>query len=1254
MRARSRDNRLDPSSVSTRYARNAFVRTVAAIGLLLAVVTRSAPAQARARTDVVTGHVRSENAEPVVGADVVITIAPSAATVRTRSDSSGNFRLVVSNGTGEYVLFVGMIGRVPFRKRLTASGSDTTFSIDARLPMLVQSLTAMNVQARRARPLRALGSDGPAGNDATDKTSDAIAGAISPDLQSNFEARASTVPGIAVTPNGIAVFGLGSDANSTKLNGLDFGGSDLPRDARFEVRFRTSPWNPTSGGYAGVETSITLGPGNNIASRRGHITFDGAAMQAGSPTARQLGQSYNSISLSEGGVGAYALDKAFYNFGVQLTRRTSDGASLADRDATVLNTLGVSPDSAARVVSALGAAGIPNRVGQQPVHRTSTDVSFIERIDRAPAPAPAVGTGPPGAVMAATFYGRYSEVDAASLTPTVTPAFTSHSTGAMGGVQGLHSKFIGTNGDVLTETTSGISLSDTRSAPYASLPTAAVSIVSDTAVGSVNVGGNGYGASDRRIWSWETVNRTAWQLYGKETFPVSVYLQSRFDGFDDSPSANRLGRFSYASAGDFVANQPTSFTRTLNISDRRGGQWVGASAIGGDWIHKTLKVTGGARVDANAFTTAPAPNQEVDDLFGLKTNTTPHTVSVSPRLGFVWRYSPTRGFVSLGTLPNAIYRGQRQLRGGIGKFQGALPSTQLSDAIGQTGAATGVAQLACIGSAVPTPDWRSYSADAASIPATCANGAPNFATNARTVTTYASNFSAPETWRGNLGWTSSDFLNTYVTLDATYSRTAHLGSTLDHNFSGAQRFALGQEANRPVFIESSDIVASSGAMTSADSRRFTQYGRVAERVADLHSDARQLSIYLMPNLPIGRLLATTSYTFLDSRVQSRGLDANTSTRGDPRGIEWSRSPFAQRHTFISQVQASVFRYNLTVSGLLRVASGFAYTPLVSGDVNGDGASNDRAFVFNPSTTTGLAAAPGISQLLSSAPSRARDCLKRQIGAIAGANSCSGPWTATLNGNVSFSQLPGLPDAALNINFANITGGVDQLLHGADHLRGWGTAASPDPVLLQVRGFDQMTKGFVYDVNQRFGTTSSSSAVLRNPFRITIDLQFRLGRTTGEQAVEQRLRIKPSLRGTRASADTIKARYLLIAGLDIYREMLGMADSLALSRAQTELLQQRQGVLRYRADSIYTILADHLAGLPLNFDSKKVAAEVNDTREALWVVIRSERDFIEQTLTSGQIRLLPSGTQRMVLDPSDRSITPGPGWAPLPRKSGATP
>jgi hypothetical protein len=106
--------------------------------------------------------------------------------------------------------------------------------------------------------------------------------------------------------------------------------------------------------------------------------------------------------------------------------------------------------------------------------------------------------------------------------------------------------------------------------------------------------------------------------------------------------------------------------------------------------------------------------------------------------------------------------------------------------------------------------------------------------------------------------------------------------------------------------------------------------------------------------------------------------------------------------------------------------------------------------------------------------------------------------------------------------------------------------------------------------------------------------------------------------------------------DIYALLLRHADSLALSRHQTEQLQAQQKVLRARADSTFGALADTLARLPGDYDVKSAARKVKTTVDAMWEVIYAERDFLQKTLTPGQIILLPTGIRYIITDPQLRA------------------
>ena len=94
-------------------------------------------------------------------------------------------------------------------------------------------------------------------------------------------------------------------------------------------------------------------------------------------------------------------------------------------------------------------------------------------------------------------------------------------------------------------------------------------------------------------------------------------------------------------------------------------------------------------------------------------------------------------------------------------------------------------------------------------------------------------------------------------------------------------------------------------------------------------------------------------------------------------------------------------------------------------------------------------------LLASAPAAARDCLLKQTGVVAARNTCDGPWTQGLNVAIG-------PDptrfgfggrGSISLVITNALAAADQLLHGSNHLHYWGTPATPDATLLNVRGFD---------------------------------------------------------------------------------------------------------------------------------------------------------------------------------------------------------
>ena len=246
----------------------------------------------------------------------------------------------------------------------------------------------------------------------------------------------------------------------------------------------------------------------------------------------------------------------------------------------------------------------------------------------------------------------------------------------------------------------------------------------------------------------------------------------------------------------------------------------------------------------------------------------------------------------------------------------------------------------------------------------------------------------------------------------------------------------------------------------------------------------------------------------------------------------------------------------------------------------------------------------------------------------------------MNASIFATNIP-TTDNRLNVtlNLANPLGGLDQLLHGSDHLHGWGMTPFPDGTLYQVRGFDPTAERYIYQVNPRFGNTNPAFTTLRSPFRMTLDVRWDYGPNRQEQAVILNVRVKPPLAGTRASADTIRQRYVCgnAQGAngysDIYRLLLRLSDSLALSRDQVDRMQARQKLMHAKADSVYGVLANYLANMPADFSPKEASTRVSDTELDMWKLIYGEATFLKELLTPGQLRLLPPPIYNMVTNPA---------------------
>jgi hypothetical protein len=959
------------------------------VAAFLALLTSTGSLTAQG-VDVIRGQVVGPENQPLENANVTATSVSGGVNRYARTDASGRFTITFPGGEGDYFMGFTAIGFTPRRFEVKRTADQEILVADARLMRAAAMLDTVRVAADRSRVNRNDNKQ----PDISGTEQAATNAAVAANQQGDLNAMAATIPGVTpVTgadgdPAGFSVLGLSSDQNSTTLNGSPFGSSNIPRDANVSTSVVTTPYDVSRGGFSGAQFNIRTGPGSNFIRRGTSINFDAPRLQWTDPAARSLGQQYTNLSLGGSLSGPIVFDKAFYNVSYQLGRRSSDLHSLLNTDPTGLQAIGLSADSVQRLIALLGQAGVPTTVGGRILQDRLTDNgSVFGSLDFTP---PSSSTGQ---TFNVTFNGFWNRQTPVGQFVAEVPAHSGDRTSYNLGTQLNHTAYV--KSTVLSETTVGLNGSRNYGSPYAALPNASVLMNSTLADGTSSVrtaafGGNPNLGTNNTTLGVNAVNQLSW-FSRNNKHRIKLTSELRQDAYEQDQTSNLLGSFFFNSLADLQTNQPASYTRSLLPRNQSASQTVGALSLGDSYKKSSdLQIQYGVRLDANRFSTSPAFNPVIDSVYHVRNDETPNRLYVSPRIGFSWTYGAApqiAAFDGAARAPRAV------VRGGAGVFQNTPNATLVGSAIDNTGLPGAVQQLTCVGAAAPIPNWAAYAADPTSIPTRCADGSNGslFASNAPNVTMFDRDFTAPRSVRGNLQWNGPVLSNRFsLTAEATWSRNFNQSSFVDLNFAPVVRFTLPDEGGRPVFVQPTSIVAQTGAIASRDARVSSLFNQVREQRSDLASDSKQLRFSVNPITFSSDFTWNASYVYSRNTEQFRGF---TSTVGDPTAVAWGRSNFDSRHQITYGIGYNFFDA-VRVNWWGRFASGLPFAPLVSGDVNGDGYVNDRAFVFNP---TAIAAAdPALSaamqSLLDNGSGAARDCLLRQLGTLAGRNSCEGPWT----------------------------------------------------------------------------------------------------------------------------------------------------------------------------------------------------------------------------------------------------------------------
>jgi hypothetical protein len=271
-----------------------------------------------------------------------------------------------------------------------------------------------------------------------------------------------------------------------------------------------------------------------------------------------------------------------------------------------------------------------------------------------------------------------------------------------------------------------------------------------------------------------------------------------------------------------------------------------------------------------------------------------------------------------------------------------------------------------------------------------------------------------------------------------------------------------------------------------------------------------------------------------------------------------------------------------------------------------------------------ALAAAMRSRLSSGSGAARECLAKQLGAVAGRNSCEGPWTTTASLSFRLNPLKfRIPQrASLTFQVNNPLGAADLMLHGEDNLRGWGQTAFPDQSLLYVRGFDAANRRYRYDVNPRFGATNPQFNAFRQPVTVNLMLRLDVGPTRERQMLTQTLDRGRRHTGQKMPEMLLKAMYGTGGIQNPMAQILRQQDSLALTAQQADSLASMNRRYTVTLDSIWSPVASYLAKLPDDYGHDDAYDRYRTARRASVDQLIRLAPTVKALLTPEQLRKLP--------------------------------
>ncbi len=1179
---------------------------------LLAASASLLPSAARAQSGtVIGGRVTGPGGTPLAGARVQAT-DDRRQSAETRSDSAGVYRLVVSGHGTAYVVSAEADGINPVTRLVRAPAGSTELHVDLALLSRAVPLTPVVARAQRlsvAGATEYVPGASSSSNSGFELQRDPLGSDELADLL-------GTAPGVARTPTaggtGLSIAGQSPDQTRFTVDGGDASPGVVPREALRDVEVRTSPYDVSRGRFTGGQVDLRTQAAGNAWGASLRLDRRDAWLQYGDAPA-PLRSRATASAVDAGGGGALVRDRLFAFGAISARQSDAPARTLEKAGAAALQALGVSPDSLARFLAV--TSGLRPSTAAEGTRGTSV-ASGLLRLDAVLSPAN---------TLTLRLNGQWSRLG------------DDGSGWAVAGTGGeLHARSVGalallaSNGKRLAnELRANFSRGSSEAAALDPAPTGIVDVTSqvgdETTLASLRFAGGLFGNTRTRSGSFEVADQLVM------TSPDRSH-RARLGGELSSQDERALpgtspGSFFFPSLAALQAGRPALFTRSFDTEEQHARVRRATLFADDRWRGDAFSLNLGLRAERAWVQPNAETNPEVERRFGIAPGMVPSRWWVSPRGGFSW-------------MPWHRTGNRSTIEAGFGDFVGVLPLSSLASALAETGL-PGTAELACAGPAAPTPDWAAYRADPSSIPTACLDGSPALASLLAPATIFTPGFSPPRVRRASVRADGVLLRQLIVGVSASLVRGVHQPVAFDRNLRETPAFLNAAEGGRAVYVPAEAIDPATGAVTPGPSRRFADLGMVREVGADGRSRTVQLGASVARLF--GNSMVQAGYTWTDARASVGPLDApgggGATAGASAFDLAWAPSSYTPRHVLNLYVRKPFSRGRFVLGAVGRLSSGTPFTPMVAGDVNGDGAANDRAFIFDPDAggLDSVASREAMRRLLDGAPANLRGCLRAQLGRIAAQNSCRTAWSPSLEVNASADLGPHIGTsfrrrAMLWVSAQNVTAGLDYLLHGPERLRGWGQLPLVDRTLLSVRGFDPATHRFLYDVNERFGRPVQGGTLSRLPFAVSLQVRVVLG---NDQV------LSAALREMRSGADDAMTparlrMYLVQQWTNVPAEAL-LQDAprrLHLTPDQAERLHAEADSVVARREPVLREMVEILTGTR-RYDARSIQ-RLAELREQAIALRQAGADAARAALTPEQWAKLP---QSLRVLPETFSISP---------------